>query len=241
MDRGMPLPRVLLVEDDAAVRKLVALALEDLALDLVPCGDVPEALAALSQAPAQLVITDLMLPGVSGMALLERLHGDTGLCAGARRVAFSAGLDAATRQRLLALDVWRLLDKPVAVQTLCDCVAEALGLPAPAWASAATDADLIDRNFAGDAGLFHAFRDIARQQFSVDVEAGERALLARDASALRRLAHSLKSVLDSLGESAAAEQARTLEAAAAQIDWRRLQNEWPPLAAMLQALAGPPK
>jgi len=242
-------PRVLLVEDDAAVRRLVQMALEDMELDLLACADVQQALAALAGAPVALVITDLMMPGVSGVDLLRRLQAEPGLCRGGRRVAFSAGLDAAMRQRLQELDVWRLLDKPVAVQALRHCVAEALAAGAePAWSPAGThpepgvdEAGLIERQFAGDAALFRAFRASAHEQFRADADAGDHACKADDTAALRRLGHSLKSVLESLGHAEAMQQARALELAALAGDRDARHICWNGLAKTLRALAGPQK
>ncbi len=238
-------PRVLLVEDDAAVRLLVELALEDLPLELVSCAGAAEALQALARAPFQLIVTDLMMPGISGAELLQRLHDEPALAAGARRVVFSAGLDAATRTRLQALGAWRFLHKPVAVQALRDCVAEALELaaapePEPSPPDAGGEAELaalIAEHFAGDAELFAAYRASCLAQFGADAAAAEAALRRRDAPTLRRLAHSLKTVLASLGEAAEAARAKALEQAGAAADWPVLEMDWPLLAAGLRRLA----
>ena len=49
------LPRVLLVEDDASLRRWVAMVLEDEPIELVSCGDGATALAELARAPVRLV------------------------------------------------------------------------------------------------------------------------------------------------------------------------------------------
>lgn len=61
-------PRVLLVEDDPSLRRFVALALDELDIQLLRCASVAEAVEVLSQGPVRLVLTDLMMPGESGLA-----------------------------------------------------------------------------------------------------------------------------------------------------------------------------
>lgn len=92
--------RVVLVDDDPTIRRLFALALEDLDIDLQLCPSVAQARQVLREAPAQLLVTDLMMPGENGFDLLQALNDDPGLRAGARLAVFSAGLNAAVRDRL---------------------------------------------------------------------------------------------------------------------------------------------
>lgn len=248
-------PRVVLVDDDPAIRRLVALALEELPVTLVSCASVAEARAALAAAPARLLITDLMMPGETGYDLLQQLQGQPALAAGTRRVVFSAGLDAAAQQRLRGLGAWRLLSKPVAIQELIDCVQAALAesTPAPdamtapeeaaaaAQAPRATGADphaeAIAAHFAGDATLYGAFRASCLALFPDDIVQGDRAAAAQDAAALRRLGHSLKSVLRTLGSEAGADAAQGLEAAALAADSPAMHRGWQALRRHLQALA----
>lgn len=121
----MALPRVLLLEDDPAVRRFVALALEPLPLQLLPCGTLAEARALLEHTPVQLVLMDLTLPDGSGQELLPSLHTpDNAAC---RIVVFSGGVDdAALRRQLQSQGAWRVLAKPVGVGLLFDTVREAL-------------------------------------------------------------------------------------------------------------------
>lgn len=226
--------RVILVEDDASLRRFVALALEDLDLDLVACVDVPSAMAALQAGPARLLITDLMLPGESGQSLLERLHREPGLKGAARVAVFSAGLTVAVRQRLEGLGVWRLLSKPVSVADLAACVTDALcdeapSAPVPAvgvTAVEAASAAAIDRHFGGNADLYRAFRASCLAQFTEDLRQGDAACRSEDTDQLRRIAHSLKSVLLTLGHHAASQAARELEYHAAAADGSAARPAW---------------
>lgn len=234
---------VLLVEDDPSVARFVSMALEPLPIELLVCPRVADALDTLRSQPVRLVITDLMLPGESGLSLLQALHDQPALRQGARLVAFSAGVNTDVRQQLNALDVWRVLSKPASVATLEACVCEALGLavgvsPTPESAGelvTAAERLAIDAHFAGDAALFLSYRASCRQQFLHDLRAGDAALQAQDAPALRRLAHSLATVLQTLGLAEAGLDARALEHAAERSEYEIMAPIWARLRPTLSA------
>lgn len=242
----MTRPRVVFVDDDAALRRLAELSLEGTEVDLVVCDGAEAARAALRAGPARLLITDLMMPGESGIDLLRSLERDPALRGGARLAVFSAGLTADTRERLAGLDVWRVLQKPVTLTLLERCVADALqDAPAsvvdgPASAedtkSAADRADAVSGYFAGEQALFDAFLASCREQFAGDTREGDEALAAGDLPALRRLGHSLKNVLAMLGLPDGAAQARALERAALDGDAALTASIWAALRERLQAL-----
>jgi CheY-like chemotaxis protein len=242
-------PRIVCVDDDASIRRFVGLALEDLPVEVLTCADAAAARALLRQGPVALLITDLMMPGESGFDLLASLMADPALRGGALLAVFSAGLNAATRGRLEGLDVWRELDKPVSVQALEDCVAQAVAHPPArprppteeaAGASASADFSTAERHairdlFGDDAGLFKAFRDQALPQFVHDRHALAAALQAADWPAVHRQAHSLKGALATLGDQTGRTLAHTLEKAAAAADIAACRQAWP---ALDQHLAG---
>lgn len=243
-------PRVIVVDDDAAIRRLVELALEDLDIELC-CVDRGEAaLALLRTGPAKLLITDLMMPGLSGYALLQRLADEPALRGDARLAVFSAGLNAQARERLAGLPVWRLIDKPVSVFALAEAVEDAIaGLPAdPDWtpvppppraAPSSGEAAAIAEHFGGDEALFRAFREGCVAQFPDDIREAGSALAGHDAIGLRRCAHSLKSVLLLLGEPEASAAARRLEHAAEASDWPACDGPWRLVSSTLKRLVGP--
>ncbi len=231
-------PRMLLVDDDAAIRRLVSLSLEDQPLELVCCANGEAALAELARQPVQLLITDLMMPGLNGFALLERLRAEPALRGAARLVVFSAGLQP-HEGRLRDLGVEAFLLKPAAVKDLLGLVLRLLGSGAPPpdspsapQAAVASRQELIERGFGGDAQLYAAFREACLSQYRVDLREGEDALTRGDAAALQRVAHNLKGSLRTLGEDAAAGVALALERAATQPD---RVGQWPALWAELKA------
>lgn len=66
--------RVLLVEDDADTRECLVLALEQHGASVVGAGTVDEALAAFDRDPAQILVSDLAMPGQDGFALIRRIR-----------------------------------------------------------------------------------------------------------------------------------------------------------------------
>lgn len=234
-------PRLLLVEDDASLQRFVALALDELGVELVVVGSVDEGLAQLRAGPFALVISDLMMPGRSGFELIDALAAEPRLLGTGRLAIFSAGLNPETSLRLQRPEVWRLLPKPCSVADLIACVQDALAAPAtPATprdeTSPAADRTAIARYFGGNEPLFRAFRDSCLRQFPADLAAGEQACAAGDLAALRHLAHSLKSVLLTLGRDQDSALAKSLEDACAAGDTERARQLWPPLG---QALGRP--
>jgi two-component system OmpR family response regulator len=78
LERAIALPTVLVVEDDRDIRQLVALYLRRKGLNVVTACNALEAVAAIEVGRPDLVLLDIMLPGHSGLELLEdlRLQGN---------------------------------------------------------------------------------------------------------------------------------------------------------------------
>jgi len=66
-------PIVLVVDDDAAVRAAVALAVRSLGLECVTAGSANEALELIHAHAFDIVITDYGMPGMSGLQLIEKI------------------------------------------------------------------------------------------------------------------------------------------------------------------------
>lgn len=71
----MAMPTILLVEDEAAVRKVIAAMLHSLGYTVVEVSDGAEALALFERRNASfdLLVTDVFMPQMSGPALASKL------------------------------------------------------------------------------------------------------------------------------------------------------------------------
>lgn len=241
MNRAAPArPRVLLLEDDPSVRRLVALALEDEALELVQCATLQQAREVLQQATPRvaLLLIDRTLPDGSGLALLEQssAHPDHAPVV----VVFSGGIDPLLQRQLPLLGVWRILHKPVSIAALVQCTREALSLAVTASASASAPtpqptraSPTVPAFFADKPALFATYRQSCLTQFVQDLAQGERAAAQGDVATLGRIAHNLKSVLTLLGHNDIAQQAQCTEALA-----QRAQPSDPDTLSAWKALHG---
>ncbi len=70
----LEMTRVLLVEDDARIRGSVRLGLEDEGWDVVEAPSGEDALIAMTQAEPDVVLVDLMLPGMSGFEVCRQIR-----------------------------------------------------------------------------------------------------------------------------------------------------------------------
>jgi DNA-binding response OmpR family regulator len=68
------LARVLVVDDDPTVREVVVSYLRAHRHEVVEAGDGEEALRCMHEQPADLVVLDLMLPGIDGLEVCRRLR-----------------------------------------------------------------------------------------------------------------------------------------------------------------------
>jgi len=122
----VPGARILLVEDDARVRAATVGALEDLDYDPVACASGAEAIKLFEEQEFDLVISDVIMPEMTGPELIRHLkstHGDFA-------VLFVTGYvgDGETDH----LVGYELLRKPFTVGALANSVASALSRRASA-------------------------------------------------------------------------------------------------------------
>jgi DNA-binding NtrC family response regulator len=72
----MSVPRVLIVEDDLALQRGIQAQIAQMGAEVSVAGEVPQALEILRTDLHDLVITDLNLPGLSGLELLKTVRAE---------------------------------------------------------------------------------------------------------------------------------------------------------------------
>ncbi|HET7724137.1 MAG TPA: response regulator transcription factor [Propionibacteriaceae bacterium] len=70
----MPAKSVLVIEDDPSARDVLQRYLQRAGLGVTEAATGPDGLEAFSQSPPDLVILDLMLPGIDGLDVCERIR-----------------------------------------------------------------------------------------------------------------------------------------------------------------------
>lgn len=118
--------RVMVVEDEAVVRDLLEMVLKELGYEVLTASNAEAALALTAERSVELLITDVVMPGMSGTELAARL------CSGnpALRVLLTSGY--AREQVLgadLALENWAFVQKPMTPAVLAAEVRRLLDYP----------------------------------------------------------------------------------------------------------------
>jgi two-component system, OmpR family, response regulator MtrA len=71
--------RVLVVDDDVALAEMLGIVLRGEGFDPVHCGDGEAALAVFRELRPDLVLLDVMLPGVDGIEVCRRIRAESGV------------------------------------------------------------------------------------------------------------------------------------------------------------------
>jgi diguanylate cyclase (GGDEF)-like protein len=114
--------RVIVVDDTRFDRELARSALETVA-DVQCCGSGEEALEALRHEPADLVLSDLHMPGLSGLLLLERIRREY---PGTDFVLLTAHASVDSAIEALRMGAGDYLRKPIQPEVLALVVERAL-------------------------------------------------------------------------------------------------------------------
>jgi DNA-binding response OmpR family regulator len=68
--------RILVVDDEQSIRTIVEYALKDAGFEVVTAGRGDDALAAMERDPIDLVVLDVMLPGMDGLEVCQRIRAE---------------------------------------------------------------------------------------------------------------------------------------------------------------------
>ena len=157
-------PKVLLVDDDKDLLQLIAMRLSAAGYDVTAVESGEAALASLAVARPQVVITDLRMHGMDGMALFDAIHRDSPSLPVVILTAHGTIPEAVSATRR---GVFSFLTKPFEPKVLLDTTAEAMRLSSPpAGERESWRAEIITRSSAMEDLLAQA-RRVAASDASV--------------------------------------------------------------------------
>jgi two-component system, NtrC family, sensor kinase len=114
--------KVLIIDDDAGIRRVTALALEDTGFDVITAPDGPTGLELCRTEAPQIVITDVGMPGMDGLEVLRRIK-DMGL--EAEVIVSTAFTEIGLAIRAMQLDACGFVTKPVSEKALATALRRA--------------------------------------------------------------------------------------------------------------------
>ncbi|HEU5176838.1 MAG TPA: response regulator, partial [Burkholderiales bacterium] len=128
--------RVLLVDDDKDLLQLIAMRLTAAGYAVTAVESGEAALAALAVSRPQVVVTDLRMQGMDGMALFDAIHRDSPSLPVLILTAHGTIPEAVSATRR---GIFSFLTKPFEPKVLLDTVAEAMRLSSPPAAAGETE------------------------------------------------------------------------------------------------------
>src|SRR5947208_1405330 len=122
-------PRVLIVDDDAGQRSLLDSFLKSQGFDTVPVPSGERALEVLHREPFSMMISDVRMPGMSGLETLRRLRKENSVLPVLLVTAYADIREAVGAMRDGAVNY---LAKPIDLDELLATVQQATGISKPA-------------------------------------------------------------------------------------------------------------
>ena len=121
-------PLIAVVDDDASIRDTTSDLLESAGYSAVAFSSPGDMLASGELPQFACLITDMRMPGMSGIELYERLRA-TGW--GIPTILVSAYPDELDRERACRAGILSCLRKPFTPEALLECIATAVDSPGP--------------------------------------------------------------------------------------------------------------
>ena len=124
--RANATPRILVVDDEPKVRDILAKALRTLDFIVETAADGPSALELLRHGSFDLLVTDLRMPGMDGLALIR---GARRIVADIPVVVITAFSSEASAIEAINIGVCGYLTKPFRLHRILSVTSRALGMP----------------------------------------------------------------------------------------------------------------
>lgn len=126
MTAAAPNLRVLVAEDDAMVRRLLAAILEKGGYQVVQAGDGAEALRRLEGQAFDAIVLDLLMPVMDGLRFLHELREVRGLDVPVLVLTASLNAAGGDERRILDAGANRVARKPVTAPQLLELLQQTL-------------------------------------------------------------------------------------------------------------------
>src|SRR5512141_1393856 len=123
----MPVPTVLLVDDQRDIVRLLHSSLQTLGheLNIIDAPSGEEALLEASRRKIDLLVSDYLLPGISGVELMHKIQARSPEL----KVIFISGMtDRKVRKEMVNSGAVAIFDKPIPLADFLDAVERTLGL-----------------------------------------------------------------------------------------------------------------
>ena len=213
---------ILLVEDNLVNQRLAVRMLEKMGHSVVVANNGKEAVAAFAREPFALVLMDLQMPEMDGVAATAAIRQQEQLT-GAHTpiIALTAHAMKGDRERCLAAGMDAHLSKPLQARQLFELIESGTPLPAPTLgvrnagepSDAVFDQEAVFARVQGDRELLQEIVGLFFVETPELLSAIRESIAGGDGKALERAAHSLKGTVSSFGSQAAREAALRLETA----------------------------
>jgi excisionase family DNA binding protein len=129
-DEALGRPRILVAEDEPAIRALITKTLSAADYDVDEAPDGLSAIERLRAFPYDLLVTDLMMPGMDGLSVIREGRRES---PDLPVIIISGHATQASAIEAINLGVSGLLTKPFRVLRVLAVVARALGEPEPTF------------------------------------------------------------------------------------------------------------
>jgi DNA-binding NtrC family response regulator len=122
-EKGVTTPRVYVVDDDPNSCNVISALVRQLGLEVRSFTDPVSCIGALTPSPPDIVITDLVMPRMSGLDVLERTKK---ISPTTDVVLVTGEADKASAMRALKLGAFDMFEKPVHAETLTAAIKRTL-------------------------------------------------------------------------------------------------------------------
>lgn len=119
----MVVPRLLITDDDRALRRAIADVFRNLGLDIATAGDGDEAISMIEAGHIHLIVLDMHMPRVSGLDVMRHVRSRNGKLP---FILMSGALDESIEREAEQMHAYRVLSKPLRVTTLRETVMQGL-------------------------------------------------------------------------------------------------------------------